>query len=33
MSRISSQEFWIPGWRQAVVFMLLVLMGLGNVGV
>ena len=30
MSRISSREFWIPGWWQAVVFMLLVLMGLGT---
>ena len=29
MSRISSWEFWIPGWRQAIVFVLLALMGLG----
>lgn len=26
---IESQNFWIPGWRQAIVFLLLVLLGLG----
>lgn len=30
MSKISSQEFWMPGWRQAVIFVLLVLVGLGT---
>lgn len=29
MNSIGSREFWIPGWRQAAFFLLLVLLGLG----